>query len=253
MSLTEKLHKRLDKEFILLSKRSPLPLDSFWYKLFYSTQVIEIVENNSANEDLSQIDKLKIRIEARKNFIINCVTATEVYFKDLVKTLPELNEEIKYGNGVKNLLNNGNKPNLKVNIWEAYEIFNKDNFRLGDILIYFYSFQNLNDIELVMGNMLNIKFLDLIEEYPLKLNDIDKDFFGMDMIVLKKDYPNWRKYLGEIFDMRHDFVHHINYRDKLGYRRVVKLFYNLSAFIAVTDEFIYENYIPSKRSKKSKK
>jgi len=240
MKLTEKLHNRLDREYRHLSKRELLPLDSFWKKLYYSARIIDTTEKYLAKEAETRIDKLNLKKEARKNFIINCITATEVYFKDFVKTLPEVNEEIKHGEGLKDLLKNKDKANL----WEAYEIFKESDFRLGDILISYYSFQNLADIDHVMSKLLNTKFLDSIDNYLLKLDDQDKDFFNVDTIVMKKNYPEWRKYLAEIFELRHDYVHHINFKDKLGYQRVVKLFYNLCAFITVADDFILENYVP---------
>jgi hypothetical protein len=240
MRLTEKLNIRLDREFRHLEKRSPIPLESFWYKLYYATRILDITEKYSEKETESRNDKLTIKKEARKNFIINCITATEVYFKDLVKTLPEVNIKIKNGQGIKDLLIKKDK----INLWEAYKIFNETGVRLGDILIYYYSFQSLREIDNVMSQLLNIKFLDSIDEHKSKVDKEDKDFFNLEEIVLKNNYPEWRKYLKEIFELRHDFVHHINYRDKLGYNKVVKLFYNLCAFIIVTDDFIFEKYVP---------
>jgi len=46
----------------------------------------------------------KVKIEARKNFVINCVTAAEVYFKDVVKALPEFPKIKENEEGLKDLL-----------------------------------------------------------------------------------------------------------------------------------------------------
>lgn len=79
--------------------------------------------------------------------------------------------------------------------------------------------------------------------HPTKLEDWEINFFGKRKILLDKDYPNWRKYTNEIFKLRHDYVHHIDYKDKLGFERVGSLFFNLCAFVTVSDSYILE-FVP---------
>ena len=159
--------------------------------------------------------------------------------KDIIKVIPEVNKRIKYSDGLKDLLKNKEKTNL----WEAYEIFKEKEFRLGDILVYYYSFQNLSVINHVMSKLLSVNFLDKIDMHTTKLVDWEMDFFGAKNIVLNRDYPEWRKYTNEIFELRHDYVHHIDYKDKLGNERVGNLFFNLCAFVTVADNYIFE-FVP---------
>jgi|GEM_PF-3789786 len=65
----------------------------------------------------------KVKIEARKNFVINCVTAAEVYFKDVVKALPEFPKIKENEEGLKDLLKE------KISLWEAYLLFKEKRFK----------------------------------------------------------------------------------------------------------------------------
>lgn len=188
---------------------------------------------NRLKKSKKKYDLLK---EARKNFIINCVTATEVYFKDLIKVTPELSKDIK-SIAVKDLLSNKGK----VNIWEAYEIFREKDFRIGDILVYFYTFQSIEEINIVMTKLLSItNFLAEVGTYKLKLDKELKKYYHKEEISLSEDFPDWKSVLTDIFSLRHDYVHHINFKDKLGDERLYKYYRTLDAFISVTDDYFFE-------------
>jgi len=229
MRLFEKISQRTYKELEFLPKREVYPLDSFRTKCFYAIQLLGIVEDQTSDR--------KIKIEARKNFIINCVTATEVYFKDIVKILSVSPEVKESSDKIKELLKE------KIRLWEAYVLFVKKKFRLGDVINSIFSFQNLEEIDYVMSKILNIKFLNLIENYKADLDEGDREYYGVNSICLKTDLPKWRKYLAEVFRLRNDFIHHISFRDRIGLNRLGILWENLDAFITVVDDFISQ-YIP---------
>jgi hypothetical protein len=230
MKLFEKLYKRAQKESKFFNKREIYPSDSFRVKISYAAQILNIVENHTKER--------KIKIEARKNFIVNCVTATEVYFKDIVKTLPEFPKIKENGEGIKELLKE------KISLWEAYLLFKKEDLRIGDVIYSYYSFQNLEEIDSVMSKILNLKFLDSVEKHKANLDREDQKYYGVKTLCLKTDLPKWRNYLAEIFNLRHDFIHHISFKDRIGFQKLGILWEHLDAFITVVDDFVLQ-YVPT--------
>ena len=146
MKLFEKIYTRSQKELYFLRKRELYPLDTFRGKNFYSIRLLGIAERQKLD--------LRTKIEARKNFIINSVTAAEVYFKDIVKVLPEMSKVQQNQAGIRELLRE------KISLLEAYTLFRKEKLRIGDILATYFSFQDLEQINYVMSEILNINFLD---------------------------------------------------------------------------------------------
>jgi len=226
MKLFEKLLKRSQKELKFLNRREIYPLDSFRIKNFYAIQILSIVENHAEDR--------KIKIEARKNFIISCVTATETYFKDIVKVLPELPKVKENNEGIKELLKE------KISLWEAYILFKEKELRIGDVIASYFSFQNLENIDYVMSKILNLKFLDSIENHKVSLDKENKEYYGTKMICLKTDLPKWRGYLAEMFNLRHDYVHHVSFRDRIGFQKLGILWEHLDTFITVVDDFVLQ-------------
>ncbi len=230
MKLFEKLIKRSQRELKFLHKREIYPLDSFRIKNFYAIQILSIIEEHAKDR--------KIKIEARKNFIINCVTATEVYFKDIVKVLPEFPKVKDNKEGIRDLLKE------KISLWEAYLLFKEKDLRIGDVIASYFSFQSLEEIDRIIGKILNLKFLDSIENHKVNLDKEDREYYGMKTLCLKTDLPKWRNYLAEIFNLRHDFVHHVSFKDIIGFQRLGILWEHLDAFITVVDDFILQ-YVPT--------
>jgi len=229
MKLFERLIQKKRKELKFLHKREIYPLDSFRIKNFYAIQILIIIEKHTKDR--------KIKIEARKNFIINCVTATEVYFKDIVKVLPEF-PGVKDNEKIQELLKE------KVSLWEAYVLFKEENLKIGDVIASNFSFQNLEEIDYVMSKILDLKFLDHIENHKVYLDKDDKEYYGMKTLCLKADLPEWRSYVAKVFNLRHDFVHHVSFKDRIGFQRLGILWEHLDAFITVVDNFILQ-YIPT--------
>lgn len=236
MKTFEELIKRILKEKHHLTKRDAFPIDSFNHKMYNSIEIL-----NYSTLGLKKLPKGKekneLLKEIRKNFIINCVTAVEVYFKDLIRVTPEMSSKIRNSKQLKDLLSNKEK----VNLYDAYQIFKEYDFKLGDILLYYYSFQNLQEINLVLGHLLGIdNFITNIDEFNFRLRKFEKEYFNKTNICLKNDFPEWKGILTEIFSLRHDYVHHINFHDKLGEIRVETYFKNLWAFILSTDKYYFK-------------
>src|SRR6266446_6161896 len=89
MKLIDKILIRHDKIISIKSKRGKDEKGStllFSKKISYATRILNSIEENETNNSLI--------IEARKNFIINSVTALEIYLKEAILTSDFiLNEE----------------------------------------------------------------------------------------------------------------------------------------------------------------
>ena len=224
MRLFNRICMRSQRELELMRKREWYPLDSFLRKISCAGQILSIVEDNAEDN--------RVKWEARKNFIINCVTATEVYFKDIVKGLLELPRVKQNDSGVRELLKE------KVSLWEAYMLFKEEELSIGSIIAVHSSFQSLAHIDYTMSKILNLGFLDTVGNHKTQLEEEDKERYSMETLYLNEDYPDWRRHLNEIFELRHDFVHHVNFKDRIGFERLGTLWEHLDAFITVVDDYI---------------
>ena len=235
MKQLEYLIKSIERENFHVSKRELFPIDTFFEKTYISVKLLQSAQRQFNRLKKGHKKNTLIK-EARKNFVINCVTAIEVYFKDIVRISPELNNEILSNNSVGELL----EKKEKVNLWEAYQIFKEKKFRIGDILLYYYTFQNLEDINIVMSKLLLIpSFITDVEKYVFILNKENQLLFEKSQLCLSVDYPDWKLRITEFFNLRHDYVHHINFNDKLGEEKLKSYFYLMQAFILITDEYYF--------------
>ena len=89
MSHFKKLIKHIDNIQKSLQKRYDgyylIPSEIFYEKTRRALSLLDLVEKSEAPKDL--------KLEARKNFIINCVTALEVFLKDFLCVLIDMKLE----------------------------------------------------------------------------------------------------------------------------------------------------------------
>ena len=216
----QKLIQKVVEARKLMRKRYPLPGDTFFEKNDRAYRLLSLVEESNP-------DKI-LKIEARKNFIINCVTAIEVFFKDTVVGLGKL--------GVLKRDNIDAIVERKFTFSEVSQLEDKK-INLWEVLSILSSFQSLPEINKIMGALLGINdFLKEMEQYKVKIEGPEED--EKIEFILKEEYPEWRKYLQEIFNLRHRFVHQISFTDKLGKDRIYKLLKNTVAFIIACDEYL---------------
>jgi len=216
----QKLIQKVEEARELMRKRHPFPMDTFFEKIGRAYRLLSLVEESNA-------DKI-LKIEARKNFIINCVTAIEVFFKDTVVGLGKL--------GVFKRDNIDAIVERKFTFSEALQLKDKK-INLWEVLSILLSFQSLSEINKTMEALLGINdFLKEIEQYEVKIEEPEED--EKIEFILKERYPEWRKYLQEIFVLRHRFVHQISFTDRLGKDKVYKLLENTIAFIIACEEYL---------------
>lgn len=228
------LEKFLEREKTFYEKRSNVdPISIFHKKVAESVKLVTFVERKSKISS--------VKLNARKNYVINLVTAAEVYFKDLVKILPEFQEVKRDLSGLRRLLDE------KITIWDAFQLFkNKKvgkSIKIGNIISVSFSFQNLEQIDFVFSQILLIKFLDKVEEHKRRLNEIEQDFFKVKTLCLKSNLPQWRRTIADLFNARHDIVHEVCFVDKLSYKQISRFWCNIVCFIYAVDYFIRDTYL----------
>lgn len=202
----------------LRQKRKENALNNFINKINISRGLNFITENNTKDNWL--------KTESRKNLLINSVTSVEVFIKESIKGKHVYFPE----EGQKELLKE------KISLWEAYELFRNTNIRTVDIIADYYSFQNLDSIQYVLSTLTGKDFYQSMNNIELDLVNNSK-YFKRETLNLKNDYPNWQKNLRELFDIRHESVHDVNFKKKLGKRKTDILFDNLLAFVFILDKF----------------
>ncbi len=195
------------------------PFDSFLEKIARQTKLIDSIEK------CKDIDE-QIKIEARKNFMISWVTALEVYLKDMVWVLIDgfpssLNQE-----GIENLLKK------KISLWEVFEIIQKERITKGELIAAEYSFLSLEQIDYIFKNILGHESF-LLEIEKTVLTAPNKKPF-----ILNKKWPNWKSKITKIFELRHKYVHQVNFQKDISFEESLDMFACLLDFVKFVDEYL---------------
>jgi len=172
--------RKIEERRKLIRKRELYPYDTFLEKTYRALSLLIAIEESKTNRE--------IKLEARKNFIINCITALEVFLKDMVKGLIDL--EAISQKGIDEFLKE------KITLKEAWEIFSESEVSLGEIISITCSFQNLTQINSIFSKLLDQDFLEEISHFKVKREDEDIEF------TLKENYPDWEIRIVEIFELR---------------------------------------------------
>ncbi len=235
----KKLIRRIDEIEKSLQKRYDgyylIPLDIFYEKTRRALSLLDLVEKSRVSRDL--------KLEARKNFIINCITALEVFLKDMVLVIIDMQTENNHrANGIKLLLKE------KITLEEAYKLFYKKDVSIGIIIISKYSFHNLETIDQILSVITKENFLEKLGKFKVR-DDKEKIKFILDK---KYSNKNWRNILAEFLNLRHQYVHQINFKDRLGLKRLKILYECLVDFVEATEQYLFE-HIPINNNRISKK
>jgi hypothetical protein len=194
----------------LLIKKNALgesePLDKYLKISAISIGTKESVDRNSGGG--------AVQNHARKNYIINQVSAFETLLKDVImdKTF------VWFENGFSELLKE------KISLNDSYNIYKNSEITREALIAHFYSFQNIESISHVFSNLTNSDFLKGIgetETMPFFKREVEQ-LMKLDSLI-----PEWRKTLVEIFEIRNKAVHEPNLMDivsKVKYKSYVELF-----------------------------
>lgn len=204
----------LDRRKNIIGK-SKDPMDIFLEKWGNALELIDAINKNIKSNKLIQ--------EARRNYVINIVTGFEVFLKDtFVETInnhPELD--------TKQLV----KKKVKKFSLDEVELIIKKNISKGEIIAEYINFQNLSDIETSYSLLFNFNFFEEFKKYKWYYDEEDPNGF---MQINDDFYPN----IKEIIQLRHNFVHDINFKKKLSMGEINEFHNEIIFFISLFGFFI---------------
>lgn len=194
-----------------------LPYDNFVDRIDSAGGLVDFVEEQKANKE--------IKFEARKYFVITCISAMEIYFKRTAQVFID-------SKWVKNDLLDILKQD-KISLADLIEI-NKRELSIGEIVSVSYSFQDLESINRFYSKMFGVT--DFIKE----LEAVEVETESKKHFTLKDDYPDFRKKIRDLTNLRHIIIHHEGFKGILGLERLYKMGLNLVAFVAAADDYILQ-------------
>lgn len=172
-----------------------------------SVSFIDSAYKLTENLEIEGVLKDEIPI-AYNNLLVNLVSGMEIYFRETIIQSSSWNED-----GLNKLL----QENIKLS--EAYKIFNQGQITREYIIAQHFSFKNFDSISSVFSNLLGRDFNNFVEDYKFKLPNSNS---------LKEMFPNWRRDIVTIYNLRNNFVHEceVHSFDK----ETLRYYYYLSAF-----------------------
>jgi hypothetical protein len=161
---------------------------------------------------------------SRSNFVINLVTAIEVYLKQLIIE----RKDVWHTEGYAHLLSE------KITLNDAINLFKGSDITKEVIVSHFYSFQSLESISATFDELVQNKFLKIVGETHVFDDDLNLDM--MDNL-----YPQWKKTLADVFETRHQIVHE-------GKCNLILTQANIDQFTTCMNEFAFAVDSSCKRS-----
>ena len=174
------------------------------------------------------------------NLLVNLVSTFEVFLKKVVKDLIETREGAVCQKGLKKLLQQKFPLTEILNLCKNCGPVR----RKGDLTALSCFFQNLEQVDSIIGGLLEIAFLDEVGKHQCSesLNKILGDYShkepGKVFTSLDFEISDWRKTLDEIFLLRHNFIHQM----RLGIENLNAINY----FMAIeTTGIVIQDFIES--------
>jgi len=223
-NLPEKRFKKILNEKINRKSRKRDIASNTITKIFNAGDLLEKIHKRIKNKNLIQ--------EARRQFIITLITSLEVFFKDYFIRLIETEKRFE-------------------NFFEYYDkkfsvcdldYISKKGISSKELISDYYNFQNLDNINKAFSTLLNIDFFKELEEYQWWFDKSDKKegFFSI---------GKFYKELNKIINLRHDFVHDINFKRIINKREITDMYDFFLSFITITEFFIDDIFKLQKSNK----
>ena len=192
-----------------------LPYDNFLDKISSAAKLVDFVEDKKADKE--------VKLEARKYFVVASVSAMETYFK---RTAQVFIDSKWVEDDLLDILRQD-----KFSLADLLEI-NKREVSIGEIISVSRSFQDLESINRFYSKMFGVS--DFIKE--IEVNDVETE--EGKHITLRNDYPDFRRRIQELLNLRHLIIHHEGFKGILGLQRLGEMWVHLNAFVAAADDYI---------------
>lgn len=139
---------------------------------------------------------------ATNNFLVNVVTALELFFKETISANSFWVED-----GYFKLLKD------RISLSEAYDLFTKENISREYIIANYHSLQNFGNINYVMSALIGKDFYNEIETFIVygDMGEVEpgtvfpEDF--QNLLCLPMTYPEWKTTISDVYVKRNKFVH----------------------------------------------
>ena len=207
------------KKRMLLARESNvqhlLPYDSFLEKTKAAEALVDFMEQQETNTEIIQ--------QARWYFVIMCVSAMEIYFKETAEIFIQ-------GGWTKDTFLEILRQD-KISLADLIKM-DKDKFTLSEIILVAHSFQNLDLINNFYSKMLDCHdFVKEVSEFKAPLRE------GK-YLVLLRDNPEFRKDINNLIHFRHLVIHHDTFKRTLSAKNLHKMTGTLIDFIYAAEFYL---------------
>lgn len=221
MIYTDKvLNERHNRKF-----RSNWPWESYYQKTSWSENLLAQINKKIKSRHCIQ--------EARKQFIISYVTSFETYFKDSLFTLLKIYGNVRIIEEIK----------IKFDLSELEKILDKK-ISIEDIIASYFNFQELDQINKVFSRIFGVSFFDELK---------NREFSIIADLETFKIHKNFYKELKSFIDLRHEFVHDVNFKKNITQAQLDRYVSILAFFILGVDIYINEQIDEYKKKQKRDK
>lgn len=211
------MHKSRFEERILEARtarrgRSSVPFFVFLKKLYVAERLV--------NRTHSKIHDPQLLRESKGQFVVSCITAMEVYFREMMrKAIDEKLLDVPRLPGAK-------EPRFS---YTELEWIKKKAVSIGEIICHDYNFQNLHEINEAFEIVIGDNFVKSLRSYRYDCpnhgeEQIRKDFYERVQSLMK---------------LRHSFVHEVNFKFNLSLLEIRDMVDALFHFVDFADALLY--------------
>ncbi len=198
----------------------------------YTKNIAKAFTGMKKNYKKAKTDQARLRI--CKKFVLKYLSLFEQYFKDITSLIYSINQ-------IDETLFPASPDGTEFNI-----LYDELSF-----LVWFESDQDLQSIDRVMSQIFWGKksFLEEVSRFPLKISDPEeKNTFENRWVIeissstftLNKFFPQWRKNINRLFQMRTRYLKYPKKLINLDLERLVNLIKDADALIFLSNSYIYE-------------
>src|SRR3990172_7957978 len=224
--IKENISKLLSDEAGLFGRF--VPYSAYGTQIAISLELLLILENSEIYLSKSLEERELLQSQARKNFLINSVTALENFLIYWIINLFDWEFEVlEKTNGEKYFLN-----------WEGIKEVIEAKGNLGLLI---EAIKKLIDNYTKEIAKINLEKNDYIEQgdWKSQLIDLKKKLLEKQgKFILKKEFPNLKEKLGYLFELRNEFVHFVKSR-KLSPGEVSEFLVALDYFVQAVEHFLF--------------
>ena len=227
MTSLERILLAIKKEDSQSADSAKNPFSLFTNKFNNAFEAQKIIEENSDSDEVKQL--------SRENLIINTVTGCEVFFKQSVKALTNI-EPFQTNLKTSGLLDE------KITIAEAFELNQRGDVTPGKIIASKKSFMDLGTINNVFTLIVRpINGLNTKDAFFKAVESVESTVYTGEesklVIKLSKDHPLWQAKVAKLFELRHKYVHNIRQDEKLTIKEMNSVIFDLVSFLLACETY----------------